>query len=79
MAENDTYARVLSLLAELSGETGLQPETRLKEDLGLDSIELVQLVMDLNRSFGITIHSAEISPVHFATARALADFIDSKQ
>lgn len=78
MAEAEIYTRILSLLGELSGETGLSPETRLKEDLGLDSIEMVQLVLALDRTFQIAIHSAEVAPVHFASIAQLADFISEK-
>ncbi|PKL75874.1 MAG: hypothetical protein CVV27_13130 [Candidatus Melainabacteria bacterium HGW-Melainabacteria-1] len=78
MAEASIYARILSLLAELCGETGLAPDTRLKEDLGLDSIELVQLVMTLNHSFGISIHSSELVPANLATVALLAGFVESK-
>lgn len=79
MAEASIYARILSLVADLSGETGLTPQTRLKADLGLDSIELVQLVLALDRSFGVAIHSAEVTPEHFDSLGSIAEFIEQKQ
>lgn len=78
MAETDVYARILKLVAELSGESALHPQTRLKEDLALDSIELVQLVLRLNRAFGLQIHSAELLPENFGDIGRLNAFIQAK-
>ncbi|MEZ0373115.1 MAG: acyl carrier protein, partial [Candidatus Sericytochromatia bacterium] len=78
MAETSVYTTVLSLLAELSGSEELQPDTRLKDDLALDSIEIVQLVLRLNTAFGLRIHSAEILPEHFGTVSQLVRFLEGK-
>lgn len=78
MAQTDIYQQVLTLLSELSGEADLQVQTRLKDDLALDSIELVQLVLRLNSTFGLQIHSSEILPAHFGTLGQVADFITHK-
>lgn len=78
MAETDVYARILKLVAELSGESDLRPQTRPKEDLALDSIELVQLVLRLNQAFGLQIHSAELLPENFGDLDRLTAFVTAK-
>lgn len=83
MAQSAFYQQTLSqlsqILAEFSGEEHIQPETRLKEDLGLDSLEIVQLVMRLNHEFGVTVAAHEITPVHFGSLKQLANFISIKR
>jgi acyl carrier protein len=38
----------------------IQPDTRLREDLGIDSLTLLELVMKTENVFGITIEDAEL-------------------
>lgn len=78
MAENSVYERIVSLLSELSGETELQADTRLKEDLALDSIELVQLVLRLNQAFGLKIHSRDLTAEHFGSLAQVTAFVTGR-
>jgi len=71
-------AQVEALLSALSGED-VGPQTRLKEDLALDSLELVQVVLQVNQRFAIRILSHEILPAHFGTAAQLAALVHQKQ
>jgi acyl carrier protein len=57
----------------------LHPETRLKADLNLDSLEIVQLVLGLNRVFGLELHSEDITPENFDSLATLAALIARKQ
>lgn len=79
MAQDPIFQKLLMRLSDFVPTEGLQPETRLKEDLGLDSMELVRLVLALNQDFGIQIQSTEIVPEHFASLHSLMVFIRSKQ
>ncbi len=42
------------------GQDQLQPESKLREDLVIDSMDLVSLIMEVEESFDIEIPEAEI-------------------
>jgi len=79
MASQPLLKKILTLLEDYIASDDLSPESRLKEDLGLDSMDLVRLVMDINHVFAIQIQSTEIVPEHFASLKTLMDFIHKKQ
>ncbi len=68
------------LLAEqiLEPQEPITPEADLFA-LGLDSMALMQLMLQIAVRFGITISPAELSRDHFATAAALAGFLNRKR
>lgn len=78
--ETDTRA-VLGILVEQLGvqESQLTPEARLKEDLGADSLALVEITMALEERFGISIPDEEwegvttVGEVFEALERRLSD------
>lgn len=47
--------------------------------LGLDSIDALELVVMLERDYGIIIQDQEVARKAFASVRALADFIASQR
>lgn len=71
-----TLEKVKELLAEhldidaseISGETSF-------EDLGIDSLDTVEIIMELEEEFGIEIKSDEI----VKTVNSLVEYIDSKK
>lgn len=70
--------KIIGLLAELTFNSDIndyRPLTRLKEDLSLDSLGLVQLVMGLNSTFNIEIKSSELIPENFETFGNLENFL----
>lgn len=44
-------------------------------DLGLDSIDVLELVMMLEKDYGVKIDSKELGVKVFASVRALADYV----
>lgn len=70
--------QLLILMADFI-EDEVRLDSRLKEDLGMDSMDIVQLVMDINKTFGISIHSREVIPAYFDSVESLQDFIAWKQ
>jgi acyl carrier protein len=65
LSESDSKA-VLEILVEQLGvtESQLTPEARLKEDLGADSLTLIEIVMALDEQFDISIpDEANVSTV----------------
>lgn len=53
--------------------TSLPLETRLKDDLGMDSMDIVELVVHLEKKFNIDINQAEHIP-QLDTLGALTEF-----
>lgn len=78
MAQDPIYEQIVSLLEAFVDTEQVNPGTRLKADLALDSMELVQLVMELNQCFEIQIVSTEITPEHFDNLQSLSDWIRHK-
>jgi acyl carrier protein len=70
---------IIQNLQTLTGETDIHSETQLKNDLALDSLEMVQLILHLNQLFGTTLSSADILPEHFHNVATLARLVESKQ
>jgi petrobactin synthase len=51
------------------------PEARLNEDLNLDSVLVLNLVLNLETQYGLEIPERALSKEHFSTVGALADLI----
>ena len=54
----------------------IAPNARLKEDLGLDSLDFVDIVVIVERTFGFKIKPEEMAEVK--TLKAFYDYIASK-
>lgn len=70
--------QLLILMADFIQDE-IRLDSRLKEDLGMDSMDIVKLVMDINKTFSISIHSREIIPAYFDDVESLQAFIARKQ
>ena len=73
-----------AILELLTAEHILEPQEPLTPDtdlfsMGLDSMALMQLLLQIEEYFGLTIHPGEMTRERFATARALAEFLGEKR
>ena len=59
-----------------AGEQPLQAETRLR-DLGLDSMQEIQLLFTLEDAYGVTVPDDKLVDTSFETCGALWSMIDS--
>ena len=57
-------------------EEKLKPEARLKEDLGIDSLDFVDIVVLVDREFGFRIIPEELASV--VTLQDFCDYIERK-
>ena len=48
------------------------------EGLGLDSVDALELVVGLEKRFGVKIRSQEIDPAAFASANAFYEFVQAQ-
>jgi len=76
-SSNTIQQRVNDILAEQLGvETGiLTPEANLVDDLGADSLDVVELVMALEEEFAVEIPDEEVENIR--TIRDVIDYIGS--
>lgn len=74
-----TLDKVISILEEELGVEAdeITPESNLKEDLDADSLDLVELVMQLEEEFGIKIQEEDYPKL--ATVKNIVDFIELKK
>lgn len=72
-AKEKIFNQARDILIELFelDEAVIVPEARLYEDLDIDSIDAVDLLIDLKKNVGV-----EISPEQFKQVRTLQDVID---
>lgn len=74
---DDTDTNLYAALAGLvhRDAAGLTPDTLLIEELGLDSMSVLELLMGLEERLGIEIDSDRLEPEHLATIGGLARFL----
>ena len=57
-------------------EATITPDALLKDDLGIDSLDFVDIVVIVERNFGFKIKPEEMAEVH--TLRNFYDYIESR-
>ena len=67
---------VLAKQFEIDPET-ITPDTNLLDDLGADSLDVVELIMSVEDEFGIVIDDEAAS--NLLTVRQIVDFIEKLQ
>jgi acyl carrier protein len=77
MNRQDTLIAITAALSEvLQSDLGeLGEETRLFEDLNLDSTTVIELLMALEDVLGILVDPDTLQPEHFTTVGKLADYV----
>jgi acyl carrier protein len=79
-----TPSRIKRLIVESLNLEGMQPEMiedeapLFGEGLGLDSVDALELVVALEKEFGIRIKSQEIGREVFSSVSTLSQFIEGR-
>jgi acyl carrier protein len=60
-------------------EDRITPDDRLRGDLGLDSLGFVELRVQCENTFGITISDDDFTPENFTSIRTIADLVRTLQ
>ena len=70
-----TYERLKKIIVEQLGveEDEIKPEASFVDDLNADSLDLVELIMDLEENFGVKISDEEAQSI--GTVGEAVDFI----
>ena len=79
MAEESILNRVVSIISFYNryGKE-LRAETGLVNDLGLDSLDIVQLVQDIEQSFDLEISDGEITSKNFGSVADVCTLVAGK-
>ena len=65
-----------SILAEKKFSDVITPDMSLSEDLGFDSLSLVELIVDLEDRFDIEIDESDLDPGHIKTVGQIYSLVD---
>lgn len=75
----EIFNKVQSIVAEqleIQDKETIKPESKFAEDLGADSLDVVELVMALEEEFDLEIPDEDAEKI--ATVQAAVDYIDEK-
>ena len=72
------FEKVKSILADQLGlkEDKIKPESRIVEDLGADSLDVVELLMTMEDDFGVSVSDEEA--VNLKTVADIVKMLDGK-
>lgn len=75
----DTFERVKKIIVDRLGvdESEVTPEASFKDDLGADSLDVVELVMELEDEFDLEISDEDAEKI--TTVGEVVSYIDSQQ
>ena len=79
-SEKTIVSKVRTILADvlMTDKWNIRREKTLVDDLGADSIDFVEIVMELEKAFGITIKDDEAEHLNEWTVGDLYKFVEEK-
>ena len=72
----EIFDQVSAVLAELSGTESIRLEDELKNDIGLDSFGLVNLILTLEERFGITMDDSDMNPFDLIDVESVVRLVE---
>ena len=67
--------KVRAILCELSGEPNIENNSKLQEDLALDSLSMVTMLIEIEESFNIELDEADMNPFDLVTVQNVIDMV----
>lgn len=80
MTQNEISIIASSIIAEKLGCTieEVLPTSLIKEDLGADSLDMIEIIMELESTFSITIPDESIEPMDDLTFQQLIVLVEER-
>lgn len=80
-SRQEIESKVNDILVDKLGvsEIEVKPEATLKDELGADSLDAVEIVMELEREFGISISDEELDGVTSCKVSEVYDLVERLQ
>ena len=72
----EIFDKVCVILSELSGIETICLEHELQSDLGLDSLQMVTLLMMLEENFQITLDETDMNPFDLVNVWQVVDLVE---
>ncbi|MBR3918345.1 MAG: acyl carrier protein [Clostridia bacterium] len=72
----ETQEQVVKILEELSGNTNINSNDHLQNDLGLDSLDLVNLLVCIEDEFEIELDESDMNPFDFETVESVVNMVE---
>lgn len=73
---DNTKAVINSILTEKRFSDAIAADMKLSEDLGFDSLSLVELIVDLEDRFDIEIDESDLNPSQLKTVAQIYSLVD---
>ena len=73
---DNTKAVINSILTEKRFSDAIAADMKLSEDLGFDSLSLVELIVDLEDRFDIEIDESDLDPSQLKTVAQIYSLVD---
>lgn len=73
---DNTKAVINSILTEKRFSDAIAADMKLSEDLGFDSLSLVELIVDLEDRFNIEIDESDLDPSQLKTVAQIYSLVD---
>ncbi len=67
---------VKGILSDLSGIESIYPEQELQADLGLDSLQMITLLMMLEDNFEIVLNESDMNPFDLITVWNVVNLVE---
>jgi acyl carrier protein len=75
--------RLIKIICEIKGEKALEcnidENSSIIEDIGIDSLQMINLILKVEEEFGIEIDFDDFDYTYLSSISTFCDFISSKQ
>ncbi|MEO3944721.1 acyl carrier protein [Gorillibacterium sp. CAU 1737] len=80
LTKEQVQEQVCEMIARFApiAENGIRLDANLREHYGVDSLILVELLVEAEEHFGIAFDSSSLTDEYFATADAIASYVSSR-
>ena len=73
--EMNVNKKIINILKELSGYENIEENSRLEDDLGLDSIGMVMLLIELEDNFEIQLDESDMNPFELQLVEDVTELV----